>query len=277
MIRLDKQTAIKVWIALKQVTGLGRMDFIRNARNEITRTMEQEDNFDGTLMDLINDLAIDEGDLNQIEATLLKLIKSREDPSAADGELISTLVETLTSPYARNGLQPFVSQLRDAILLPEEIRGVVKEIRKADRVCMTCGVPFQPREVATFSTDGKDAGFQCTRCNAPRMSACPTEKCTGKMVLSDSISRFFVKQTCDQCKTRKRTGESMPEVGPEVGPGVPIDVHETLRNWQVRAGTPVRDPGPMNVMPATNPAWGAANTFTLDPPVMDFGDDDEGF
>lgn len=86
-----------------------------------------------------------------------------------DRDLIDTIVKLLGLPYCRNVLGGSnLNNLREALLIPEEISAFKAEISK-EMFCGTCGHHFEMGEMTTFTTNGRGPGgiFVCTRCRIP--------------------------------------------------------------------------------------------------------------
>jgi hypothetical protein len=110
------------------------------------------------------------------------------DTTNDTADLIETLAEKLTSPYARNILGgSLLNELRKKILIPEEHAKLRETLALAVVKC-ACGHEFFNRESVTWSGDGPL--IQCRRCSRPNYVVCAQPGCDN-MVLVERDGRIM--------------------------------------------------------------------------------------
>ena len=104
-------------------------------------------------------------DLDQLITTCIELLGSTGVEK--DRSLVDAIVRTLGLPYAQNVLAgATLRSLQQALLIPEEIAELKRQL-DCERFCASCGHPFVPNEMVTFSAHGDIRAFICTRCSRP--------------------------------------------------------------------------------------------------------------
>lgn len=200
-----------------------------------------------------------------------------ERKSGEDGNLINAIVRILQLPFSRNmiGSGNTLKALRTALLLPEEMGGLVRRLEARELTCVGCSRPLRQEEMVTISQDGQGVMLMCHACMRPTVMACDHEGCTGHAGL-DKKYRAMHKKTvdCGGHAVDAETGEIQQGVAPaEVRPGaVGVRLTQAARRVTFReraggngiaAGLQIPDAYMGLVMPQ---GYGEAVTIQAPPP-----------
>lgn len=141
--------------------------------------------------------------------------------------LIDKLADVIMNTYGNSILGVGnLGYLRNAILNPDEIDGLVERLNRKEMFCLKCSKQFEDYEAITFLSRSQlngstMAGFYCFRCAQPNLLPCGTPKCNHKIPLMKKIQNLLSRNgTCPECSERLKGGLSVPkpeEEEPETG------------------------------------------------------------
>lgn len=149
-------------------------------------------------------------------------------------ELIDAIVAAVINPYSKNVLAGgTLASLRKALLLPNELGGLLDRLKKKEMSCAHCGHSFLSGEIASTYVERDGVSFLCTQCSCPSYTRC--RHCDGSSTIPSSLrdAAFSKTASCEACKSPKKEGKEVA-AAPEV-----LDVLPELRDILVagrRAG-----------------------------------------
>lgn len=140
-------------------------------------------------------------------STLLK--DDYQSSVKGDGDLISQMVRILQLPYTRNILSGgVIDKLAKALLIPEEMAGLVSRLRSLELSCGMCGHGFKQGEMGSVIPEGPGQSARqvlaCTKCYTPRYTAC---YCAGESApINDKLTRILEKNSgkCANCMEKEK-------------------------------------------------------------------------
>jgi hypothetical protein len=135
----------------------------------------------------------DETPLNELVNELALLInQDKVRTMSGEGDLIERIADILKLPWSTNLLHSQVSQLRKALLLPDELGKALTSMKNLEWHCGGCGRPICPSElVTTHNTSGGNVIY-CARCVQPTQIACSGCK-EGAAALPRSVATALTK------------------------------------------------------------------------------------
>lgn len=153
----------------------------------------------------------------------LRIATGRTGVVRGDQDLIETLATYISNPYARNAIAGRnLRQLREAILLPDELARVANALRQ-ELSCVSCGGEFVNGEGATaFTSEGGGMSFRCTKCYRPEVWRCVHGECRGRVGTDGAL--------CEEHQgVTAAAVEAFPQgVEPAMG-GIPIGAARAVR------------------------------------------------
>ena len=100
---------------------------------------------------------------------LLSLLQKLFESKNVDKSLIDVVVEILHLPFAVSMSPATLSELREAILFPDELDTLKKTLKKQERVCRKCGDKLYPGQLTVLALEGGLVTLWCTACTIPRL------------------------------------------------------------------------------------------------------------
>lgn len=189
---------------------------------------------------------INMGSMIEVIGALKDQISEGGKPSK-DKDLIDTIVRTLQLPNCGNVLSGrTLERLRQAILLPDEMAGLIDRLARQEWSCSACGHQFQDGEMGTIQRpvlQGNNMRTQlvCSNCALPTFVAC-SNGCKNSMEIGKKLFGRLRSYKCKECaggKVEPGIAEVAAEVGVRVDPNL----------WGVRRQPPPLDEPPQIGVP----------------------------
>src|SRR3990167_1152252 len=204
MLRFYKEFMENCLLALLYVERSVGIEMDDITQWAVKRTWHQE------MKSIIKSRAYSRSDMNlkTMIATLTeKLGKLKEErETGQDGNLINAIVRTLQLPFPRNVMTgDTLKALRTALLLPEEIGGLIQRLEARELRCGGCSRKLKSEEMVTIAEDRQGVILMCHACMRPSNIACDHAECQ-EHVLMDKKYRALHKKNV-VCVTHKEMKE----------------------------------------------------------------------
>lgn len=214
MIRMYRQTAEQMLLLLiyeMEFNGASFLDIATRLRNYQTGEVNSQV--------VVNTAKKGITGANMKESKELLIKQLTEDYSVrGEKDLIDQIVQTLQLPYGRNALSgETMRRLRQALLLPSEMGGLLHRLRAREMSCGQCGNPLHDRESVTYVRTGEgEFVFTCHRCAPPLTVSCAA--CDGTSPLSQKATTAMSKMLCPICQSKRAAGEKVAPLTPDSAP-----------------------------------------------------------
>lgn len=170
--------------------------------------------------------------IDEVLNELVAQIGQSYQVQSADATFIDQLVRILKLPFGRQYLMGGdVEALRKAILLPDEMIGLVDRLAQEELYCFGCHTPFRDSELVVYKKGSKDRTVFCMKCSTPAWVACSHEGCDCKVELTSVARKNLKNKTCGRSH----------DVGKEVNPTIPLTVGDRLNAEIQRINERMRD------------------------------------
>lgn len=199
----SKVTPQYVWDSIRREPGVGK-----NLLDE------------GGLANLLDHTQQEMTEVNSLKDEIRELYEQLSKPRV-DLDLIDTIVSLLNLPYGTNQIShQTIDNLRKAILNPEELAALKKDLAKQEMHCSNCQRLFGNGEMLTSAIgQGGRIYLYCAACKVPEFRTC--DHCTtgGRVNLSNQVLRAIRKASvCPACINRKMS-EAPGHVAPAAAAG----------------------------------------------------------
>lgn len=225
----------------------------------------QADLFNGARKSVVTDKS---ASLNELIDLLFK--KLDEDVRGrGEQDLVDRIVQVLQLPYARNTLSgDTLRRLRQAILLPGEMGGLMARLERKEMSCINCGQNLHMGESVTITqNEHGETTLSCHRCSTPTSVSCAS--CHEAAPLSAKAQTAMARMQCPKCqekgmKVGKGKGEEKEKEGDDAWAVFRTAAAQGIRAPQAAAPTPsMTNQGPLEPVRFTtqmrrNPTTGQA-------------------